>query len=117
MIVDPLHKKLPYVQRTGTPIGFDKSSTSHALIQNSKGDVVKKAIFVLAVIGSIAGTARAQNSVALYGLVDAGFAYANNVGGQKLFAASSGNIQGGRWGLRGTEDLGGGLKALFLLEN
>jgi predicted porin len=117
MIADPLHKKLPYVQRTGTPIGFDKSSTSHALIQNSKGDVVKKAIFVLAVIGSIAGTARAQNSVVLYGLVDAGFAYANNVGGQKLFAASSGNIQGGRWGLRGTEDLGGGLKALFLLEN
>ncbi len=30
---------------------------------------------------------------------------------------SSGNLQGSRWGLRGTEDLGGGLKAIFVLEN
>ncbi|SKD06340.1 porin [Paraburkholderia hospita] len=78
---------------------------------------MKKAIFVLVAVGTIAGTARAQSSVTLYGLIDAGFAYTNNAGGQKLFAASSGNIQGSRWGLRGSEDLGGGLKALFVLEN
>ena len=28
-----------------------------------------------------------------------------------------GNLQGSRWGLKGTEDLGGGLKAIFQLEN
>nr|WP_057929622.1 porin [Burkholderia ambifaria] len=78
---------------------------------------MKKAIFMLTAIGSIAGTANAQSNVTLYGLVDAGFAYANNVGGQKLYTASSGNIQGSRWGLRENEDLGGGLRALFVLEN
>jgi predicted porin len=39
------------------------------------------------------------------------------IGGQKLYETSSGNVQGSRWGLRGTEDLGGGLKARFVLEN
>ena len=68
---------------------------------------MKKAIFVLTAVGSIAGTANAQSNVTLYGLVDAGLAYANNAGGQKLYTASSGNIQGSRWGLRGNEDLGG----------
>jgi predicted porin len=74
-------------------------------------------IFLLAAIGSIAGTARAQGSVTLYGLVDAGFTSVNNVGGQKLYAASSGNVQGSRWGLRGAEELGGGVRALFVLES
>lgn len=78
---------------------------------------MKKTVLLLAAIGSIAGTARAQGSVTLYGLVDAGFTYANNVGGQKLYAASSGNVQGSRWGLRGAEELGGGVRALFVLEN
>jgi predicted porin len=53
----------------------------------------------------------------LYGIVDAGFVYNNNSAGSKLYSTSAGNIQGDRWGLRGTEDLGGGLKALFVLEN
>lgn len=78
---------------------------------------MKKSVFIIAAIGSIAGTANAESSVTLYGLVDAGFAYANNVGGKKLYNASSGNIQGSRWGLRGAEDLGGGLAAIFVLEN
>jgi predicted porin len=55
--------------------------------------------------------------VTLYGIVDAGFVYNNNSQGQKLYSTSAGNLQGDRWGLRGTEDLGGGLKALFVLEN
>ena len=33
------------------------------------------------------------------------------------FRMSSGNLQGSRWGLRGQEDLGGGMKAIFALEN
>lgn len=67
--------------------------------------------------------AHAQSSVTLYGIVDAGIAYVHNVQGAdgrneaSLFKFSSGNLSGSRWGLRGTEDLGGGLAALFQLEN
>ncbi|WP_244847295.1 porin [Caballeronia sp. SL2Y3] len=78
---------------------------------------MKKSLLALAALGVFAGAAHAQSSVTLYGIIDAGFVYSNNVGGQKLYAMSSGNVQGSRWGLRGTEDLGGGLKALFVLEN
>jgi len=53
----------------------------------------------------------------LYGLIDSGIAYTNNVGGSGRVALTSGNISGSRFGLRGSEDLGGGLKGVFLLEN
>ena len=78
---------------------------------------MKKSLLALAALGTFAGAAHAQSSVTLYGIVDAGLAYANNVGGHHLYETSAGNLQGDRWGLRGTEDLGGGLKALFVLEN
>jgi predicted porin len=78
---------------------------------------MKKSLLALAALGTFAGVAHAQSSVTLYGIVDAGFVYNNNSQGQKLYSTSAGNLQGDRWGLRGTEDLGGGLKALFVLEN
>src|SRR5260370_36937450 len=78
---------------------------------------MKKALLALAGLGTFAGVAHAQSSVTLYGIVDAGFVYNNNSGGHKLYETRAGNLQGDRWGLRGTEDLGGGLKALFVLEN
>ncbi|MDR5855478.1 porin [Caballeronia sp. LZ062] len=78
---------------------------------------MKKSLLALAALGVFAGAAHAQSSVTLYGIIDAGFLYSNNSGGHKQYAMSSGNVQGSRWGLRGTEDLGGGLKALFVLEN
>ncbi|MDR5836519.1 porin [Caballeronia sp. LZ034LL] len=61
--------------------------------------------------------AQAQSSVTLYGVADDGLVYANNAAGHAQFQMNSGNIMGSRWGLRGTEDLGGGLAALFVLEN
>jgi predicted porin len=78
---------------------------------------MKKSILTMAALGTFASVAHAQSSVTLYGIVDAGFLYNSNSAGQKLYSAAAGNLQGDRWGLRGTEDLGGGLKALFLLEN
>src|SRR5471030_3117836 len=78
---------------------------------------MKKSLLALAALGTFAGVAHAQSSVTLYGIVDAGLVYNNNSAGSKLYSTSAGNIQGDRWGLRGTEDLGGGLKALFVLEN
>ena len=58
----------------------------------------------------------AQSSVTLYGLVDAGIAYTNNQKGASNIQQTSGKLNGSRWGLKGVEDLGGGLKAVFTLE-
>lgn len=73
---------------------------------------------VLGAIGFVgASAAHAQSSVTLYGLIDAGIMYTNNASGHALWQATSGNINGSRFGVRGSEDLGGGLHAVFVLEN
>jgi predicted porin len=59
----------------------------------------------------------AQSSVTLYGLVDVGVDYTNNVDGKSAYQMQSGFAQGSRWGLKGTEDLGGGNRALFQIES
>ena len=65
-----------------------------------------------------AGSAHAQNSVTLYGVIDAGIGYVHNASsGSNLAGMLNGNLSGDRWGLKGQEDLGGGLKAIFTLEN
>ncbi|CAB3810509.1 Outer membrane porin protein [Paraburkholderia fynbosensis] len=80
---------------------------------------LKKIPVAVAISAALAASAaHAQSSVTLYGLIDAGLMYTNNVKGQgALFQATSGNINGSRFGLRGAENLGGGLKAIFVLEN
>lgn len=79
--------------------------------------MVKQAV-AAAVIGmSAVSGAWAQSSVVLYGSMDAGVAYVNNVGGHAKWAMIQGNTQPDRWGLKGKEDLGGGLSAIFQLEN
>lgn len=61
--------------------------------------------------------ASAADTVQLYGLIDAGVQVLNHgpKDGSRLGMAS-GNLNGSRWGLRGNEDLGNGLKAVFTLE-
>lgn len=78
---------------------------------------MKKSLLALAALGAAAGVAHAQSSVTLYGIIDEGFNINTNAGGQHLYNLSSGVLQGSRWGLRGTEDLGDGLSAIFVLEN
>ncbi|CAD6547967.1 porin [Paraburkholderia sabiae] len=63
------------------------------------------------------GAAHADNSVTLYGIVDTGLTWVNNDGGHKSISMTSGNQSGNRWGLKGAEDLGGGLKTIFTLES
>ncbi|CCD39497.1 Outer membrane protein (porin) [Candidatus Paraburkholderia kirkii UZHbot1] len=72
----------------------------------------------LALLGA-AGPAQAQTSVTLYGVIDTGIGYVShaNANGDKLFGMINGNLSGDRWGLKGQEDLGGGLKAIFQLES
>src|ERR1700761_3641177 len=71
----------------------------------------------------------AQSNIALYGVVDLGITYTNSaqtgkagtnpVGASQvaLTDAHATGLSGSRWGLRGSEDLGGGTKAIFVLEN
>ncbi|MBN3765803.1 porin [Burkholderia sp. Ac-20365] len=79
----------------------------------------RMAVVALSVVATTA--VHAQSSVTLYGLIDAGLMYTNNVvkgaSHGSLFQATSGEINGSRFGLRGSEDLGGGLHAIFVLEN
>ncbi|OWY28519.1 porin [Herbaspirillum robiniae] len=85
---------------------------------------MKKKAFALAALGLISATAaQAQSSVTIYGLIDTGVTYMSNVkkagvneNGSR-FGIDSGISSSSRIGFRGTEDLGGGLKALFVLEN
>ncbi|HKU00213.1 MAG TPA: porin [Paraburkholderia sp.] len=70
-------------------------------------------------LGAVGGAAQAQSSVTLYGIVDAGVEYTNHAApdGGSAVRLKSGNKNTSRWGLRGVEDLGGGLKATFRLES
>ena len=83
---------------------------------------MKKTLAALAVLGAFAGSAMAAD-VTLYGLVDYGFSYEHadgdisGVDAQDTFQMKTGQNSGSRFGLKGTEDLGNGLKVGFVLEN
>src|ERR1700712_649724 len=85
---------------------------------------MKKQLTALAILSPLAASVHAQSSVTLYGLIDEGFEVASNapVAGSnssgRLFRLDATNgLNSSRWGLRGIEDLGGGLQAIFVLEN
>lgn len=69
-------------------------------------------------LAGVAAGAQAQSNVTLYGLVDANLTYNNNADAAKgsQFKLNSGGMNTSRFGLRGTEDLGNGLKAIMQLE-
>ena len=81
---------------------------------------MKKTLAAVAVLGAFAGSALAAD-VQLYGIIDTGIGY-NHVDADGLgedidsFEMKSGQASGSRWGLKGTEDLGNGLKVGFILE-
>src|SRR6185312_4117580 len=68
-------------------------------------------------LASVPALSHAQSSVTLYGILDAGITYASNTGGSHVVKFDDGIAYGNRWGLKGTEDLGGGLSAIFALES
>jgi len=76
---------------------------------------MKKSIVALAVLGSFAGMAAAQSSVTLFGVVDLAARY-TKANGNDVKQLSSDGSSSSRLGVRGVEDLGGGLKAGFWLE-
>ncbi len=78
---------------------------------------MKKLAIALSLLPAAAAV-QAQSNVTLYGLVDAGVEVVNhaNAAGDSVTRLTSGAMNTSRWGLRGSEDLGGGLKVLFQLE-
>ena len=99
---------------------------------------MKKSLFAIAAVTAFAGAAQAQSSVTVYGLLDYGFGGSSQTAaGPQAATTSSGGLPGGatngviktqtsglggngestsRIGFRGTEDLGGGLRAFFTAE-
>ena len=83
---------------------------------------MKKSLLALSILSMFAGVASAQTSVVVYGSIDGGIRDLNHVmitpttTGTKLSLGSNGTFNSNRLGFRGTEDLGGGMNAHFLLE-
>jgi predicted porin len=102
---------------------FSASRPSRAtMIRKSTGRIAAGgAVALVASTAFMAAPSYAQTSVTVYGLIDAAVVYNNKVAtgatttGSSLGIAS-GTLQGSRVGFKGTEDLGGGLKAFFVAE-
>lgn len=91
---------------------------------------MKKTLLAAALMAGFAGVAHAETSVTLYGILDAGIGY-QKVKGSEGYVTSgpqteinskrtgliNGIQSGNRWGLKGSEDLGDGLRAVFVLES
>ena len=86
---------------------------------------MKKSLLAVAVAAALPAFAQAQSSVTLYGLVDAAIEWSNdNANGSGASGAGDSGLRlinggqtGSRFGIRGVEDLGGGLKAVFAIEH
>ncbi|WP_454006698.1 porin [Alcaligenes sp. Marseille-Q7550] len=92
---------------------------------------MKKTLLAAALMAGFAGVAHAETSVTLYGILDGGIGYQklkynealylSNVDAgdfsQKRTGLINGIQSGNRWGLKGSEDLGDGLRAVFVLES
>ena len=83
---------------------------------------MKKSLIAVAALAAV-GAASAQSSVTLYGVVDTGYGVEQTkieAGGvtikKRTTGLMSGNLSGSRWGLKGQEDLGNGLSAVFNVE-
>lgn len=101
------------------------SATADRKIRMHKGNTMKakiaSAVAILAAVDSVS-VVHAQNSVTLYGIIDAGISFTHNVANSanknsNQVAFTSSALDGNRWGLRAKEDLGGGLSTIAVLES
>ena len=85
--------------------------------------MMKKTLLALSVAGAFIGTASAAPQIELYGLINTGFSYVHSDSdragedAKDSFSMETGKEFGSRWGIRGSEDLGNGLKVSFTLES
>jgi predicted porin len=93
---------------------------------------MKKSLLAVAVAAALPTFAQAQSSVTLYGILDAAVEFSNSDANALATTASTGALvpspdsvirlnsgtqSGSRFGVRGTESLGGGLSAIFTIEH
>jgi predicted porin len=80
---------------------------------------MKKSVVTVALLMAAVKVAYAQSSITLYGIIDESIQYTHNATptGSSEVGLYSGNLSSDRWGLKGSEDLGGGLMAIFQLED
>ena len=78
-----------------------------------------KSILTLSALSAacVASVAQGANTVTLYGIVDVGVQRVTGYAKGTDTALVSGIMEGSRFGLRGNEDIGGGYRAIFTLEN
>jgi predicted porin len=96
---------------------FEGRSSLSAQALATEGMSVNMTRFVLlAALCDVAGTASAQSSVSLYGVVDLAARYVKADGQARLFSEASGGLNSAQLGVRGSEDLGGGLRAGFNIQ-
>ena len=76
---------------------------------------MQKKLIALAVAGLVSAPVFAQSNIQIYGIADAYMQYGDFMGDDTM-GVQSGGLMGSRLGFRGEEDLGSGLKAVFLLE-
>lgn len=80
--------------------------------------IIKRLVPGLAISGLVwASSAAAASNVTLYGVVDINMEVYNNSPGGTVTGLRSNGLGASRWGLRGAEDFGDGLKAVFQLES
>lgn len=88
---------------------------------------MKKSLIVLALIGAFSSAAVAQSNVTMYGILDVNYMWQQlptligtgataTIRQESVNAINGGHQSGNRWGVRGSEALGGGLNAIFDLE-
>lgn len=77
---------------------------------------MKKSLIAIAVLAATSSAAFAQSNVVLYGIVDAGIVADRGGKDGNNTQLNSGASSASRIGFKGTEDLGGGLSAIFKLE-
>jgi predicted porin len=78
---------------------------------------MKKSLCVMAVLAAATNSAFAQSNVTVYGLVDMGIVNERGGAAGSVTKVTSGMSNGSRLGFKGTEDLGNGMSALFVLES
>src|SRR5471032_275056 len=81
-----------------------------------KKNIMKKSLITIAVLGAMSSAALAQSNVTIYGLLDAGVVSERGGAAGSVTKLTGGVASASRLGFKGNEDLGGGLSALFVLE-
>jgi predicted porin len=72
---------------------------------------------VIAGVAAVSAPAQAQSSVSLYGLIDGFVGVVKSPGAHSAAVMQGGGMSTSYWGMRGTEDLGGGYSTFFVLES